>query len=300
MIGISPAYFFSLHGTGFGPNSIMEDLPVLSSMGYEGFQTEIFDVGAVSGWTKEAISDLNSASQAAGMKCTAFVAHFLGSSFASYDALEDFSVNDTVQHAIEAAAGIEGNTVFALPLPAFTGSGDPVHTHYRVTESRPSSSLLSKTLCSLVVAVEASGMQLALELMPGNALGGSTAFLGLCQETSFEKLGLVFDTGHFWAMGEDVASLPVFLGDRIIATHLCDNDGLTKLSLCPCDGAVPFDQTSEGLAASAYGGSLDVEIVCPADKLHTEYKRAVPLLQQMEDRRVCTPPTARVNIRSTP
>jgi len=301
MIGVSPAYFFSLHGPGFGPKNIMEDLPALSSMGYEGFQAEIFDSRMENAWSKQAVRDLNSASKAAGMNCTAFVAHFLGSSFASYAALEAFSVDDTVQHTIEAAAGIEGNTVFALPLPAFTSPGDLVRAGNRATGSGPVSSLLREALGSLISAVEVSGMRLALELIRGNALGGSAAFMGLCRETtSLEKLGLVFDTGHFWVMGEDVGALPEQLGNRIVATHLCDNDGLTKLSLCPGDGTVPFDQTSEGLAASAYGGSLDVEIVCPANKVQLEYTRAVPRLTRMENRIARTFELAGTSTRSTP
>jgi sugar phosphate isomerase/epimerase len=294
MIGVSPAYFFSLHGPGFGPESIMEDLPVLSSMGYKGFQAEIFDAGVGSAWTKEAVRNLNGASRAAGMKCTAFVAHFLGSSFASRAALEEFSVDTAVRRAIEAAAGIEDNPVFALPMPAFNdpigrqGAGDFIDKQ------------LENALGSLIRAVEAEGMHLALEPMQGNALGGSAAFLKLCMVPGFEELGLVFDTGHFWVMGENVGSLPEVLADRIIATHLCDNDGMTKLSLCPGDSSVPFDRITDGFVVSGYKGSLDVEIVCPAVKVQAEYTRAVAQLRLMESRIARTPSKARSTIRSTP
>jgi sugar phosphate isomerase/epimerase len=294
MIGVSPAYFFSLHGPGFGPTEIAGDLPSLSTMGYEGFQSEIFDAGAGSAWSKQAVRDLNAASRAIGMSCTAFVAHFLGSSFVSRAALEAFSVDADVRQAIEAAGGIDGNAVFALPLPAFKDR------HGRTDDDGSIPILLGKALSSLNRAVGAAGMQLALELMPGNILGRSADFLGLCRAPGFEDLGLVFDTGHFWAMGEDVGSLPGLFGDRIVATHLCDNDGVTNLSLCPGDGSVPFDLITEGLASSSYDGGLDVEIVCPAGSVQAEYARAVSQLRMMEEQIARTPSTARTTIRSTP
>lgn len=299
MIGVSPAYFFSLHGTTFGLGDIIGDLPTLSSMGFEGFQAEIFDVAAGSAWTEQAVRDLNGASRAAGMTCTAFVAHFLGSSFVSRSALEAFSVNDTVRRAIDTAAGIAGNRVFALPLPAFSSPGEQVASS-PATAGGAVSSLIHEALASLAVAVEAAGLGLALELMPGNAVGGSAAFLELCRTPGFEELGLVFDTGHFWVMGEDAGSLPGLFGGRMVATHLCDNDGLINLSLCPGDGSVPFDRIAEGLAESAYSGSLDVEIVCPPGRVHDEYARAVGNLRLMEERIARTPAMARTSIRSTP
>lgn len=294
MIGVSPAFFFSHHGPGFGPDEIRRDLSLLSAMGYEGFQAEIFDAGAGIAWTRQAVRNLNDAGRLEGMSCTAFVAHFLGASFATRTALETFSVDAPVRQTIEAAAGIDGNAVFALPLLPFSGTDDPADPNVEVY------GLLRTALGRLATAVQAAGLRLALELTRGNALGGSRAFIELCSTPVFGELGLVFDTGHFQVMGETVDSLPELFGDRILATHLCDNDGLVKLSLCPGSGSVPFDRTIEGLAASAYGGSLDVEIVCPADKVQAEYTRAVPLLKLMEDRIARTSSTTHTIIRSTP
>jgi len=294
MIGVSPAYFFSLHGPGFGPHEITEDVPVLSSMGYEGFQAEIFDAGAGGGWTREAVRKLNGASRSAGMQCTAFVAHFLGSSFASRASLKSFRVDATVQHAIDTAADIDGNGLFALPLPAFTASGSESATAVEAA------SLFRVALGSLALAVESAGMRLALELTRGNALGGSAAFLGLCREPGFGELGLVFDTGHFWVMGETVGALPELLGGRIVATHLCDNDGLEKLSLCPGDGSVPFDRVIEGFASSGYYGSFDVEIVCPAGRVQAEYTKGFSAMQDIETRVKRASMTAAAHARSTP
>lgn len=292
MIGVSPAYFFSLHGSGFDSTHIIEELPSLSQTGYTGFQAEIFDAGAGSAWTKQAVRNLNEASRAASMTCTAFVAHFLGSSFTSPGAIGSFILDETVRRVIEAAAGIEENEVFALPLPAFFGDADTFAT-------RPAGSLLD-ALGTLAEAVQSSGLQFALELMPGNVLGGSLAFLQLIREPGFGDSRLVFDTGHFWAMGEDVGTLPMLLAGRIAATHLCDNDGVTNLSLCPGDGTVPFNRLVEGLAASAYPGSLDAEIVCPAANVQAEYTRAAAQLRLVENRIARTQADPISTIRSTP
>lgn len=270
MIGVSPAYFISSYGKAFGPAQIASGLPFLADAGYGAFQAEVFMESTLPDWTPKATAVIVTTANTLGLRCAAFVAHFLGGAFTSDTALTAGPAESSVRRAISIAASFPGNRIFVLPLPAFSGNAEAAHE-----------TLISR-LESLVHAVEAAGLELALELMPGNALGGSQDFSGLSGQPGFSRLRLLFDTGHFWAMGEPVATLPEALAGRIVATHLCDNDGVENLSLCPGDGTIPFAATIAALRKTSYAGSYDVEIVCPKDTVQNEYARAVALLKSME------------------
>jgi len=270
MIGVSPAYFISSFGKAFGPAQITAGLPFLAEAGYEGFQAEVFMESTLPDWTAESTKAVVAAADALGLQCTAFVAHFLGGAFATEATLTSGPSESSVRKAISIAASFPGNRIFVLPLPAYSGN------------TKAARRMLVSRLESLILAVEAAGLELALELMPGNVLGGSRDFSSLCGQPAFSRLRLLFDTGHFWAMGEPVAALPQAFAGRIVATHLCDNDGVENLSLCPGDGTIPFAATISALRKNSYAGSYDVEIVCPEHRVRHEYGRAAALLKSME------------------
>lgn len=270
MIGVSPAYFISSFGKDFGPEQIAAGLPFLAETGYGGFQAEVFMESVLPNWTAESTTAVVAAAETLGLSCTAFVAHFLGCTFSSESSLSAGPAEQSVRKAISIAASFPGNRIFVVPLPAFSGNAGIA------------SDMFVSRLRILVAEVEEAGFELALELMPGNILGRPTAFAGLCKQPGFDRLRILFDTGHFWAMGEPVAALPELFNGRIVATHLCDNDGIENLSICPGDGTIPFTETVAALRKVRYAGSYDVEIVCPADTAQHEYSRAIALLKSME------------------
>jgi len=270
MIGVSPAYFISSFGTAFGPAQIAAGLPFLAEAGFGAFQAEVFMEDVLPDWTPEATAALTSAAETLGLRCTAFVAHFLGGAFSSGASLSAGPSEPSVRKAVSIAASFPGNRIFVVPLPAFSGNAEAARDAF------------VSRLRSLVAEAEEAGFELALELMPGNVLGGPTAFAGLCKQPGFGRLRLLFDTGHFWAMGEPVAALPELLAGRIVATHLCDNDGVENLSLCPGDGTIPFAATAAALRKASYAGSYDVEIICPRERVKHEYGKAVARLENLE------------------
>lgn len=292
MIGVSPAYFLSHYGPGFGPAELVSGLPFLARTGYEGFQAEVFLESALPLWTESAAKAVVDSAQANGLQCTAFVAHFLGGVFSSGPTLSKGLILDQVKSAITVAASVTSSTTapilamrnnrlkgsigkdrfFILPLLAF----ESLHTPETGSRFRD---LIGR----LITLCESSDLRLALELVPGNILGGPAEFLSLVAEPGFEDLGLLFDTGHLWAMGEKVQDLPRTLGHRIVATHLCDNDGIENLSLCPGDGTIPFQATLKALGEAGYLGSLDLEIVCPPAQVEAGYRRAFTQFRQLAD-----------------
>lgn len=300
MIGVSPAYFLSLYGPGFGPADIDSGLPFLARTGYKSFQAEVFLESALSLWTEASTNTLVDSVHTKGLHCNTFVAHFLGTVFTSSSSLSQGFSMDQVKAALAIAASVTSSHTsahtssatapipaprdnslenfkgrdrfFVLPLLAFTQPYTP-ETGARFRD-------LIGTLSTLC---RSSDLHLALELVPGNILGGSKEFLNLVAEPGFADLRLLFDTGHFWAMREPVQDLPRTLGSHIVATHLCDNDGIVNLSLCPGAGTIPFPALLKALGESRYQGSLDLEIVCSKDAVETEYHHAYTQFKHMAD-----------------
>ena len=283
MYGVSPAYFFSSFGPGFRPSDIETALPGLLDLGYESFQAEAFQAEVAESWTGRDSARLSARARDLGLSVGTFVAHWLGSEFSNPEALGRPGSLPGAPRALEIAAALGGAPVFAVPLPALalSGAGSAEAAALEASRIRLRSPLIEK-LGALAEAVGQTGFRLALELLPGNALGGSAEFLELISLGGLEGVGLVLDTGHFHAMGEDLPGLPRRLAGAIAATHLCDNDGHVNLSLAPGEGTIPFEALMTALAASGYPGGLDVEIVCPPADLAREYRKALEVLRSYE------------------
>jgi sugar phosphate isomerase/epimerase len=267
MIGVSPAYVLSACGPSFGPYDTLASLPLLAELGYEAFQAEVFKEELLDAWTDLSMQALKNKAAGLGLSCGVFVAHFMGSRFSSSASLMEELDEDEVRKTLHIAATLCAKGVFAVPLPPLDGA-----------PKEKSFDALVRKLRRLSEMSKAAGLTLALELMPGNALGGSRDFLRLCELPGFADLGLVFDTGHFWAMGEAPEGLPALLGRRIVATHLCDNDGIRNLSLRPGAGTIAFRETLSELLACGYKGGLDLEIVCAREDVEREYGKAIETL----------------------
>lgn len=294
MTGVSPAYFLSRSGPGFGPADMVSGLPFLAETGYGAFQAEVFIDSILPLWTEVATKAVADTARTNGLRCSAFVAHFIGTVFSSGKALSQGLPLVQTKAAVAIASSIissivvtkddkpgnnqaddrSGSRVFVVPLPAFAWPEAPGTPGTGEKHDAECASRFRDIIETLSALCSSEDLLLALELLPGNILGGSSGFLGLVTEPGFADLGLLLDTGHFWAMREAVQDLPLTLRSRIVATHLCDNDGIVNLSLCPGDGTIPFPAMVKALGAAGYAGSLDLEIVCSRDSVETEYRRA--------------------------
>ena len=281
MYGVSPAYFFSSFGPAFRPSDIEAALPGLRELGYESFQAEAFEASVAESWSEGDSKRLAARAGELGLVPGPFVAHWLGAGFASDAALRTPGLPAGAPRALAIASALSGLPVFAVPLPALAVRTDAAGGEPAAARTELRGALIEK-LGQLAEAAGRAGFRLALELLPGNALGGSREFLDLLSVPGFEDLGIVLDTGHFHAMGENVAELPARLAGAVAATHLCDNDGRVNLSLAPGRGRIPFDALMPALRASGYAGSLDLEIVCPARDTAREYGNALETLRALE------------------
>lgn len=280
MYGVSPAYFYSSYGPEFRPSDIEAALPGIRELGFENFQPEAFRRDAAESWTERDSASLAARARDLGLSTGPFVAHWLGAEFSTPDALGRRGLTDDAPRALAIASSLGGAPVFSVPLPALALPGAAGTALDRVRAELRGA--LVEKLGLLAEAAREAGFRPALELLPGNVLGGSAEFLNLRSIPGLENLGLVLDTGHFHAMGEDVPALPSRMGGSIAATHLCDNDGIENLSLAPGAGNIPFRPLLVELAASGYAGSLDLEIVCAPGDVTREYRNALKTLRGME------------------
>ncbi len=278
MYGVSPAYFYSSYGPEFRPSDIEAALPGIRDLGFETFQPEAFRAEIAAAWTGTDSESLASRARDLGLSVGPFVAHWVGAEFSTPDALGRRGLTDDVPRALAIASALGCAPVFSVPLPSLPGAAGTVLDRVRA-ELRGA---LVEKLGLLAEAAREAGFRPALELLPGNVLGGSVEFLNLRSIPGLQNLGLVLDTGHFHAMGEDVPALPSRMGGSIAATHLCDNDGIENLSLAPGAGNIPFRPLLAELAASGYAGNLDLEIVCAPGDVAREYRNALKTLRGME------------------
>ena len=68
----------------------------------------------------------------------------------------------------------------------------------------------------------------------------------------YTSIGFTFDTGHRNAFAPDHDFLKVF-GDRLVVTHIADNDGANDLHLMPMDGTVDWKKVASELAKTETG-----------------------------------------------
>ncbi|MDP2791948.1 MAG: sugar phosphate isomerase/epimerase [Rectinemataceae bacterium] len=258
MFGVSPAYFFSRYTTDFTVAQYAEGLDQLKSMGFGGFQLEVFKAERIGEWLDGADA-LAARAAALGMTVSQFVAHFL--LYATKDEvalLSDCGYED-MKHVVEIVSRFPGCGVVTLPLSPFAfpaGASFSLDDWKRLWEG------LCAKLLRMAGIVESAGLKLALEIVPGCLLGGTEGLLRFSRETGNASIGYNFDTGHAWSSKENIATLPAKLAGRIYGTHLKDNFGFENLALPPGEGNIPWESVVDGLLRNGYTGSFDLEIAC--------------------------------------
>jgi len=68
----------------------------------------------------------------------------------------------------------------------------------------------------------------------------------------YRYIGFTFDSGHHHAFAREHDFLTDF-GDRLVTTHIADNDGAHDLHLMPMDGTIQWEQLAAKLAKTKVG-----------------------------------------------
>lgn len=273
--GVSPAWFISLYGEGFTVDQAGESLGRLQDLGYTGWQPEIFTEEGLDEWVCGSAEKMRQRSTDLGLNARMFVAHYLGNGFSSEAELSNQEWQAKLMKVLDALESWSDIEVIGLPLPPFTSDSAPEEDARKKNQE-----ILYRRLSDFAEIVESRGKVIALEAMPGNLAGDSLNLKFLLEREGMEKVGINYDTGHFHAAGESQKTVLENLGSRITVSHLCDNDGITNLSLPPGDGNILWEEVVSGLNRIAYQGSWDIEIRCPAEDVESAYKRGREYLEQ--------------------
>lgn len=105
----------------------------------------------------------------------------------------------------------------------------------------------------------------------------------LLSEIPSKNLGLCYDSSHDWLLNNNKTNLLENFGERLVATHLSDNDGIRDCHWLPGHGIIDWFMVSRLFPKSLYEGCLTLEVqpqenelrCSPKDFLDKAYKRAL-------------------------
>lgn len=199
------------------------------------------------------------ASSVHGPICASFTGGVWGRSFSNAStetARRDEAVAETVT-AFDAARRLGATyLVVHLGLPRFQ----------EIPPGDNDAGAVRRSVEALARAADASGVELALEVMP-NTLSTPDALLDLLDELEIDA-GICLDFGH--AHLEDGApEAAEALSGHIITTHVHDNKGQLDNHLVPFDGTIDWPATLMAMSKVGYSGPLMFEVADHGDALGT-------------------------------
>jgi sugar phosphate isomerase/epimerase len=269
--GVSPAWFISRCGGGFGPDDIRRELPAIAAAGFSSVQLEIVREDEIGLWETGGGDRVQEGLGAAGLGSEVFVAHCLLESFSAPADTAGRGRARTAGRIAAVAAALPGIETVVIPLPALEGNpADPeLRKEFLVRWRQLAAPFLER------------GLRLCVEALPGSIAGSPAGMRWLLGLNSFSGIGLNLDTGHLNVAGIDPAEL-VRRGAPVYATHLCDNDGIVNSSSIPGKGTVRWKELARSLLESGYEGSWDIELVCAPDEVEASYREALVYLRTIE------------------
>jgi len=275
MIGVSPAFVFSLYGTDFSVAEFCDAMPRIRHLGFDAYQPEVYAATAIPEWRREAGRLWRTAADL-DLVPTQFVAHFMLKWFADPGRLDPDSGLDELKRVVEIAQAFPTCRVLTVPAAQFQMAPESAAAAWADLPQRAADKVRR-----FLAVVSGAGLRLAFELAPFSVFGGIRRFLDLCEQIGSPDLGLNFDTGHAWACRELLPALPFELRGRIFGTHLSDNRSAENSKLPLGQGTVPWAPLLRNLRAAGYRGSLDIEVVCPADQAEQRYRESLRFLRSL-------------------
>lgn len=131
-------------------------------------------------------------------------------------------------------------------------------------EGRPAAQMMKEfhaELAPAVAAAEKAGIELNIEPEPGLLIENGDQFEEFMSGVTSSAVGLNFDMGHFYCVGQDPAELIRRFGTRARHFHLEDIAADRKhFHLPPGQGAMDYDSIFAALNDVGYDGWVTVEL----------------------------------------
>lgn len=202
-----------------------------------------------------ALATLTGMFEQSGVRAATIHAHFGGA--------YDFSVLDP-EAALGAIGALRGALDLAVALGAPTvvvhASAEPVAPGERRERLRQAQAALAEIegLC------RETGRRIAVELLPRTCLGNTVEeLLALLAPLDSGVFGVCLDTNHLMGRHRDLAWAVRELGDRLIALHLNDYDGMDEQHQPPGAGVLDWEAFMQALRDVDYGGPFNYECGLP-------------------------------------
>lgn len=110
-------------------------------------------------------------------------------------------------------------------------------------------------------AAEEEGVKVLVEPEPGLLVENSSQFRQIMRRVNSDCVGLNFDIGHFYCVGEDPAKLVYELADYTGHFHLADiASSRVHRHLIPGEGAIDFAPVFKAMEEIGYQGFVTVEL----------------------------------------
>jgi sugar phosphate isomerase/epimerase len=117
-----------------------------------------------------------------------------------------------------------------------------------------------RTLGQLARDAAAVGVRLAAECLPRTCLGHSADEMAFLTE-GCPELGVCCDVNHLFK--EKPQQFIERLGDRIVTTHISDNDGTDERHWMPGEGVIEWQEVLQALTRVGYRGAIMHEVRNP-------------------------------------
>ncbi|MCS7239227.1 MAG: sugar phosphate isomerase/epimerase [Thermoguttaceae bacterium] len=137
-------------------------------------------------------------------------------------------------------------------------------------------------LMPCVELAEQLGVDLLIEPEPGLLIERMEQYLELAERVGSARLGLNFDVGHAFCVGEDPASWIPRMAGHTRHYHI-EDIGADRVHrhLVPGEGAIDLRSVLEAIARTGYGGWITVELYPYVDDPDEAGRRALAHLQML-------------------
>ena len=149
-----------------------------------------------------------------------------------------------------------------------TEPGGPVMG--RKTNMKYLEKLFMEGLNRVVPIAEEEDIKILIEPEPNLLLENSNQFLNFIENLSTDNVGLNFDIGHFYCVGEDPTEIIYKLSEYIEHFHLADiASNRIHNHLIPGEGSINFRSVFRAIEGIGYKGFVTVELypyqLCPKE-----------------------------------
>ncbi len=280
MFGVSPAFIVSMYGNHFSFNQFCEVLPIISELGFSGYQPEVFCKSELIKWQNEGAFLVNKKAEDLGLHPNQFVAHCLMENFSTAEELFSLENIDDLKIVLDIVKKFPECKTIVIPIGHFSSNHIKLENlNYYLYENLKEA--LVKKISKYLEMITEADLKFAIEVLPNSIVEGTDGFLDLSKKLNSNNFGISLDTGHAWACRELIQFLPIKLEGKIFGLHICDNDSNINKSLAPGKGTINWESFLTNLRKIKYNGMLDVEIICKPEEIKTEYGYAKKYLQRV-------------------